>query len=241
MLVLALDFETTGLDRNSDRITEVGAVLYSTTQARCLLSSAYMVDNQVAVSKEITAMTGISKGMIDKFGLASKIALTALLGMIEMSEAIAGQNFVEFDMPFLENWCAREGETLPPRLLIDTKTDLPGIDPKHLGYMAADAGFLNPFPHSALSDCLTVLKLISLHDGKRYPTTFDDIVARASSPRVYIKAHVSFDNNKLAKKRKYAWRPEERLWFKCIKEMDLEQEIKDAPFDISRIAAIPMH
>jgi DNA polymerase-3 subunit epsilon len=234
MLLLSLDFETTGLDRNSDRVTEVGAVLHSTTQKRDMMVQGYFVDNEVLISEEITRITGIKKGMIDKFGLSPKVALMTLLSMIDLCDAIVGQNIVDFDMPFLENWAAREKETIPPRLVIDTKTDLPGAEAKHLGYMAADHGFLNPFPHNAVPDCMTVLKLVSFYD-------IDQVVARAKSPRVYLQAHVNFDNNHLAKKLHYKWNPEMKIWWKVIKELDLDAETKAAQFDVQRIAPVPFH
>jgi DNA polymerase III subunit epsilon len=242
VIILSFDFETTGLDRNADRVIEVGAVLYSTTLAQTLESAAFLVQTDVAITKEITELTGIRKAMVDKFGLGSKSALTKLLNMVEDAEALVGQNVVEFDVPFLESWCIRENETLPSRLIIDTTIDLPDTTSKHLGYMAADAGFLNPFPHRALSDCLTVLKLISLHDGKQKPTTFDDIVTRAKSPRVTIAANVTREQNQLARKRGYRWAPAPRnIWYKNLKELDLEKEAKEAPFDIARVQPVPMH
>lgn len=234
MLLLSLDFETTGLDRNSDRIIEVGAVLYSTTQGQQLMTQGYLVDHEVPISEEITKITGIKKGMIDRFGLSSKTGLTMLLNMVDMCEAIIGQNIVDFDMPFLENWVLREKEILSPRLVIDTKTDLPGAESKHLGYMAADHGFLNPFPHRAVSDCMTVLKLASFYD-------IEKVVERAKSPRIYLAAEVTFENNYLAKKRQYKWHPDLKMWWKVVKELDLETEIKEAPFTVHRIAPVPFH
>lgn len=234
MLLLSLDFETTGLDRNSDRVTEVGAVLHSTAQKRDMMVQGYFVDNEVPISDEITRITGIKKGMIDKFGLSPKVALTTLLNMIDLCDAIVGQNIIDFDLPFLENWAAREKETIPPRLVIDTKTDLPGVEAKHLGYMAADHGFLNPFPHNAVPDCMTVLKLVSFYD-------IEQILVRAKSPRVYLQALVDYDNNHLAKKLQYKWNPDMKIWWKVIKELDLETETKAAQFDVQRIAPVPFH
>lgn len=234
MLLLSLDFETTGLDKNSDRVIEVGAVLYSTTQGQQLMTQGFLVDHEVPISAEITKITGIKKGMIDRFGLSSKTGLTMLLNMVDMCEAIIGQNIVDFDMEFLNNWVLREKEILAPRLIIDTKTDLPGAESKHLGYMAADHGFLNPFPHRAVSDCMTVLKLVSFYD-------IDQVVARAKSPRVYLAAGVDYNNNDLAKKRGYRWNKDRKVWWKVIKEMELEMETKEAPFDVARIEPVPFH
>lgn len=234
MLLLSLDFETTGLDPNTDHVIEVGAVLYSTAQDQQLMTQGYLVDHEVPISAEITGITGIRKGMIDKFGLSSKVGLTTMLNMVDLCDAVIGQNIIDFDIPFAKNWCAREKEEWPERLLIDTKTDLPGVEAKHLGYMAADAGFLNPFPHRAVSDCMTVLKLTSTHN-------IDDIVDRAKSPRVYLKAHVSFENNHLAKKRKYKWNSDEKIWWKVIKEIDLKTETDGCPFQTERIAPVSFH
>lgn len=241
MLLLALDFETTGLNTAEDHVIEVGAVIYSTNLDQTLQMSGYFVDHEVPIPEIITQITGIRRSMIDKFGVSSKQALSQLLNMVEEVDAIVGQNIVDFDIPLARAWAQREGEVWPERLLIDTKTDLPGVQSKHLGYMAADAGFLNPFPHRAVSDCLTVLKLIARHNGKDLPTTFDDVVVRAKSPRLTIAAQVDFDHNKLAKERKYIWHPERRVWYKQIKEIDLDREVKEAPFDIAKIEPIPLH
>lgn len=232
MIIASIDFETSGLDAAQDRVTEVGAVLYSTGAGRILSTDGYLIDNQIPISADITRITGIHKNMIDTVGVSSKEGLQRLLNLIDISDAIAGQNVIDFDLRFLENWCTREKEDFPKdRLVIDTYTDLPGVEGKHLGYQAADHGFLNLFPHGAVTDCLTVVKLISMHD-------IEKILERAKSPRVTIQALVSYDNNALAKARKYRWNPELKVWYKVVKEMDFAQEAKDAPFGIKRIASI---
>lgn len=234
MLLCSLDFETTGLDPDKDRVIEVGAVLYSTTRKQQLMTKGYFVDHEIDIPKEITEITGISKSMIDKFGLSPRTALDDLINMIDMAEAIVGQNVIDFDMWFLKNWCQRDGQELPDRLVIDTKTDLPGVESKHLGYMAADAGFLNPFPHRAVSDCMTVLRLVSMHN-------IDEVVVRAKSPRLTIAADVDFNHNQLAKQRKYKWDPDRKVWYKQLKEVDLDAEVKSAPFNVMKIDWIPFH
>lgn len=237
MVLLSFDFETTGLNPEINQVIEVGAVLFSTEQDQQLMSQGYLVDHEISIPPEITKITGIKKQMIDKFGLSSKTALSTFLNMAEMADAYVGQNVLDFDVPFLRNWAKAEGETVPERLVIDTKTDLPGVVSKHLGYMAADAGFLNPFPHRAVSDCMTVLRLVSMHN-------IDDIVVRAKSPRVTLAADVSFDNNHLAKERGYYWGPsrgfEEKVWFKLIKELELEKEAQEAPFNVSKVELTPV-
>ena len=224
MILLSFDLETTGTDRAMDRPIEVGAILYTTGQRKCLESSGYLVKSDVPIRPEITELTGITQSALDKFGYESHSALEALLDLAVQADAFIGQNVKRFDKPFLENWCTREKLVMPNKLWIDTRTDLPGVVGKHLGYMAADAGFLNMFPHSALADCQTVIKLVQGHD-------IDKVVERAKSPEVVLLAQVSYDNRNQAKERKYAWNGDYKIWWKMVKQMELDAEVAAAPFD----------
>jgi len=226
MIILGMDFETTGLDREADRIIEVGLILYSTGQKKCLESSGYLVRSDVPVSERITQLTGITQAAVNKFGYESKNALECFLDLADQAEAFVGQNIIQFDKLFLENWCRREKFKMPEKLWIDTRTDLPGVESKHLGYMAADAGFLNLFPHSALSDVQTVIKLIGMHD-------IEKIVERAKSPNVVLLGQQPQSDNDLAKARKFKWNPDYRVWWKVVKQMDLDEEVKAASFNVS--------
>jgi hypothetical protein len=44
---------------------------------------------------------------------------------------------------------------------------------------------------------------------------------------------VTFDTNHLAKKEKFRWYPAKKLWFKIMKEMDVEVFAKRAAFDVT--------
>jgi len=226
MIVLGFDTETTGLDPNVDQVIEVGAILWSTGQHKCLESSGYLVKSDVPVSEHITKLTGITQAAVDKFGYASRGALEAFLDMADQADAFVGQNVIQFDKRFLETWAKREGVVVPNKLWIDSRTDLPGVESKHLGYMAADAGFLNLFPHSALSDVQTVIKLLDMHD-------INKVVERAQSPNVVLLSKQKFDDNELAKKRKFRWNSNFKIWWRVVKQMDVDEIVKEAPFDIS--------
>jgi DNA polymerase III alpha subunit (gram-positive type) len=226
MILLGVDLETTGLSPETDRPIELGAILYSTGQKKCLESTGLLIKSDVSVSERITELTGITQSAVDKFGYPSRDALGAFLDMAEQADAYIGQNVIQFDKRFFQSWVKREGMVLPEKLWIDTRTDIPGVEGKHLGYMAADAGFLNMFPHSALSDVQTVLKLIEGHD-------INKIVERAQSPTIVILGHQARTDNDLAKARKFRWNPAYGVWWKTIKYMDLKQEEEAAKFNIS--------
>jgi DNA polymerase-3 subunit epsilon len=219
MIILAVDFETTGLSPEKDRIVEVGAILFSTTQDRALESAGYLVQSDVPLTAELTKINGITQAAVDKFGYSSHDGLLSLLEMAQFAEAYIGQNVVRFDKLFIESWGAREKIQIPDKLWIDTRTDIPGVVGKHLSYMAADAGFLNLFPHSALTDCLTVLKLIENYDIKK-------IVERAESPMVILQSHQARTDNNLAKAHKFWWNPGYEIWWKAVKQMDVDEEVK---------------
>lgn len=227
MILLALDFETNGLDKINDRVIEVGAILYSTGQRRSLETIGYLVQTDRPISEEITKRNGITRAAVDKFGYTPLSALETLWDLMAHADAVIGQNVNRFDKPMFDSWCVRENFRPAPKLWIDTTTDIPGVVGRQLSHMAADKGFLNLFPHSAVADCQTVLKLIEDED-------IDKIVERAKSPLIVIQSMQDRSDNTLASKRRFRWKPElGRRWLKVIKEMDLAAELADAPFDIS--------
>lgn len=225
MILCAFDLETTGLDVLMDRPIEVGTILYSTGMKKCLESSGYLVKTDVPISPEITALTGIYPSAVKQFGYESDYALDLLLEAIGLADAVIGHNVIQFDKRVLENWAIRHKRRIPEKLWIDTRTDLKG-EGKHLGYQAADKGFLNLFPHSALSDCQTVLKLL---DGEN----IDDVVARAKQPNVVVQSLQDREHNADAKKFKFFWKPDFKMWLKVVKESDIEALSKSTPFDIT--------
>lgn len=229
-ILLGFDLETTGLDFQNDRPIEVGVILYSTTQKKCLESSGFLVKSDVPVSAEITKLTGITQVAVDKFGYNSLDALETVIDLMNQADYMLGQNVLRFDKRMLETWAIRHGLTIPEKVWVDTRTDLPyGVESKSLSYMAADHGFLNLFPHSALTDVMTCIKIISMYD-------INAIIARAQEPTVVLKAHVSYESNKLAKARKYGWYDDKqgtKLWYKIVKQSDVAAETSHNEFDVS--------
>lgn len=233
MIWLSFDVETTGLDVNNDRVIEVGAILYSTGQHRILESAGFLVKTDVPISKEVTDITHIHPVALDKFGYESKAALDNVLVMAHLADAIIGHNILRFDKRVVEAWCIREHRTIDngpyvEKLHIDTMTDLPQ-EGKKLSYMALEAPkpFINPFPHAAITDALTVICLADQYDT-------DLIVKRAKSPTLVVQSHQVRNANDDAKKFKFRWNPDRKIWWKAIKAIDFEEYQKhNMPFEIS--------
>ena len=87
-------------------------------------------------------------------------------------------------------------------------------------------GFFNLFPHSALSDCQTVLKLTEGYN-------IEEVIERAKQPNVVIRSHQAYEDNNLAKKLKFIWISDLKIWAKVVKESDIEELQKSAPFKIT--------
>jgi DNA polymerase III alpha subunit (gram-positive type) len=228
VILLSADVETTGLDRQKDRIIEMGLALYSTEQHKILESTGFLVDpDGVPVTQEITGITGITQTAVDRFGYSQESAIEEFISYADKADAVIGHNVIWFDRPVIENAANRLRLILSDKLWIDTMTDIPGVKGEQLITMCAKHGFVNPNQHSAEDDAKSVIKLIESYD-------INGIVERAKSPLVVLKSHQQRYNNADARKLRFRWNDPLKGWFRIVKEMDVNDLVKQAPFDISR-------
>jgi DNA polymerase III alpha subunit (gram-positive type) len=220
MILLAFDLETTGVDKQKDRIIEIGLALYSTGQHRVLESTCFLVDSDgVPVTEEITSITGIYANAVETFGYDKTSPIDSFCEYYNKAEAVIGHNILRFDLPIMYNAMARlDYDNIPEKLVIDTMTDIPGVKGEQLITMCAKAGFLYD-AHSALDDAKAVLKLI-----EHYPP-FENVIKRAKSPLVVLfsKQNNTTDNNKIARKAGFRWNGDFKVWWQAIKEMDIAE------------------
>lgn len=218
MIILGFDLESTGLDLVKDRPIEMAAMLWSTKMNRSVDSEAVLVQaDGVPVSAEITEITGITQAAVDKFGYEPSDAFEILTSFIGQAEAVATFNGHRFDIPMSKEWASRVKSAFPEKLHIDLSTDLP-MRSQELITMCAKKGFLYP-AHEALGDVGGMLKLMSM-----FP--FDVVLQRAKSPTIVVQSKQAHNENKKAKKHKFRWNPDERIWWKAIKECDLDDLVK---------------
>lgn len=229
MIFLSLDFETTGVDKENDRVIEYGAVLYSTGQKKCLENEGTLVRCDRVIPPEITKLTGISQVAVDKFGFDEDDALGIIVDMAENANAYIGYNIRRFDFPVLLHWAKRRGVTVPELPVVDLFQDLPWQTPvSKLGWTAADHGILNLFPHSALADAQTVIALANKYDP-------DMLIQRAQSPTVVLRSQQGRNENDLVKQApfKFRWNPTNKIWWRVAKEQDVDEIMQQAPFKIT--------
>lgn len=232
MILLAYDIETTGLDKQKDRVIEVGLALYSTGQRKILESAGFLVQSDgVPITQEITDITGITQAAVDRFGYEPLSAIEDISDWVAKADAIVAHNGYRFDRPMTENWAKRLNIVLPEKLWVDTMTDIPGVTGEQLITMCAKKGFVNPNQHSAEDDAKAVLKMLEIYNTSG--TSFESVVERAKSPLVLLRSHQERNRNEDAKRFKFRWSPKHELWWKAVKEEDIPALANQVPFKVS--------
>ena len=112
---ISIDFETTGLNPEKDRITEFSACKFVNGEFSEEFTS--LINPEISIPKNITALTGITNQMVKDAPLISDV-LPDLIDFI-YNTPLVGQN-VDFDYQFLINNIAASNLSLPDLTLYDT-------------------------------------------------------------------------------------------------------------------------
>ena len=234
MYWLGLDLETTGLNTETDRIIEVGAVLwdYNKKAPIRIFSELVHLISYPPITKEIEDLTGITQEILDKHSVAPnmlKIQLGNLFRIPGITHFVAHN--APFDKAFLVELFKRELENFPDTPWIDTAVDIPypkSIQTRKLVHLAAEHGFVNPLAHRAVFDVLTMFKILTQYDAQ-------EIMKLSSIPTIKVRADVTYANRNEASSRGYRWDAEKKWWTKNIKQNALADEIVSCPFKVLEV------
>jgi DNA polymerase-3 subunit epsilon len=238
MLVLGIDTETTGLDTAHDEITEIGAVLLETATATPLRMVSTMVwhEAQKPLTPDLEALTGMTNVILADYGCHPQAALAELVAIMETPGlvAVVAHNGTTFDKPLLEAQAKRWGVELPSLPWIDTSVDVEypkTMQTRKLTHLAAEHGFVNPFPHRAVFDVLTMLTILSRYDVAAVleMSKQPSITLRAMTEKPWEDGGKSTD---AAKARGYRWNGETKMWLRVVKAPHVAREIESAPFQV---------
>jgi len=232
-ILLGIDTETTSADSKNCEITELGMALWD-TQKKCpttMFNALVSPYEREVLTEGASEATGITDELRETSGLPVLNVFNYLSFLLSKADFVVAHN-APFDKEVLiENAvhldCQDLATNLRDRPWIDTIEDIPypGVPSSHkLGHLAADHGFLNPFPHRALFDVMTMLRVLGEYDWDKVKTYWGEEVFE-------VTAHVSYDNNHLAKALKYRWNPDRKIWLKNLRESELSE---DLPFRVSK-------
>lgn len=236
MKLLGLDFETTGVDIETLRVTEVGAVLYDWDLMVPIEVQADLVKEADLRKLDdiIVELTGITDEMIYKYGKDPLEVITRLVGLIDKADYIVAHNGNEFDRPILDRFIKRNTpaniEINAKKIhWIDTMTDIDyprKIGTRKLEDLAGRHGFLNPFPHRAFTDVMAMMKILDNYN-------LEKVIEISHSPTVRYNAMVDYHARDVAKRAGFKWDTVERVWFYTVKECFVTEELLaswDFPF-----------
>lgn len=235
MKLIGIDFETNGPEPTVCDITEIAWVLYDTHFGEVPVVSYCALNCNVQEMDPVAEkITGISVKRCKEYGVPRDVIKEVLRTAIDkyQPDYMVAHNAHGFDRIILERLVTC---TVP---WIDTMEDLPSETYERLGtrtleYMAAKSGFLNPFPHAALPDVMTMMKILFADD-------LMEVIERSKIPTVTIMADVTFQQKDLAKARGYYWenirgKKYPKKWVKRMKKDEVEVEKSEAPFNVAII------
>lgn len=246
-LLLGLDLETSDLSPERGKILEIGYVLKRVGETRpWLLKSEFIYQKSWGtdfIPNEASLVNGILPDHCVRFGRPLGSVTKEINSLIKTHKVdyIVTHNGVGFDMPYLLHHiqdmatdCWEEIKSTP---ILDTfiHIDYPkNVKARTLVHLAADHGFLNPFPHSALSDVLTTMILLEKYD-------IDKVIANSKEPRAIYRAMVEYADREKAKALGFRWeecggKKFPKCWVKVLRETEIEDHVARLGFPITKIS-----
>lgn len=255
MLVAGVDFEATGADTSTSRITEIGAVIWDseTWEVKEEFSRLVYDDDYPELTPEIIDITGITLGMLQKKGAAMEptIALDEFLHFIGRAKYVIAHN-INYDAKLLQSELLRHefDISIPEKKWLCSYLHVPypaKYRCKQLSHLLLDHGeMVDPSKsHRALDDVKMIGRLLA-----RGGYSLESIITYRDEPWVYLQAIIPppwEDEGKgkaQAQKEGYSYQqvqgkvgPEfPKCWVKRVKISQLENEQKTStPFKRSII------
>jgi len=236
-IICTLDLETTGLSFEDDQITEIAYVIKEWGARKPLCIRHFYLESSVKVNEFIEGLTGITDDLLEKAGKDPTSTLLTLMSDLSEfgAEYILAQNGAGFDKPMLTSKCNELAVYMNDLPWIDSQHDIEWPErfkSKSLTFLACELGFLNPFPHDALSDVLTTIKVVELAE-KEGITSIDEMISDSKIPWVYVQINADFHTKETAKQLRYRWEKIDDVycakgWINKFKENKLPQAKQDA-------------
>ena len=236
----AIDFETSGLDLNKDRIIEVGFTLFEVreTSIMDLRSGEFYVNpgDDVVLTPEAMAVNGIAPE--DVFG---GIKIEGLFNLLPKEADFFIAHNKAFDEFMYRNEAARQGLEIDPRPWLCSMVDFEHpkkIKCRKLSHMALDYGVaVNPdLLHRAAADTEILVRML----GRMNPD-FAEAIRELDIPKITVKAIIpppwedGGKGKEAAVSCGFRWNGTKKIWGKEIRENKFSQLKEELGYDIAQV------
>ncbi len=226
MIFLLFDYETTALGPKAG-ICEVGVILWDGVVRRVVRTWSTIVYWPDAMwDPRAIAKHHITPELAATVGMPQDKAFRQFMAYANSADVYVAYNGKVFDFPVWESWATMNGSTVPERLRLDPMVDIqwPPDYSRKLSYVCCEEGFINPFPHMGITDCLSMLVLLMKRPN------LGEILEYAKMPEIWVEGVCSIDDRERVKSNAYHWLPYpvgglQKKWIKKIKEGRLDMEV----------------
>jgi DNA polymerase III epsilon subunit-like protein len=187
MLLLGIDFETTGVHAPDCHIIEIGVSLYNPEMKLVTESHGILVNNGVVIPAEITQITGITQEAVYAHGRRPESALQYVEQLATKATAWAAHN-ADFERDFIKVHMPDSRLLQIPCL--DTMKDIPypsHVKHRDLERLGLSHGCPNLMAHRASPDVLAMFEILKRYD-------WEDVEAYWKEPAATFKAVFSPDD-----------------------------------------------
>lgn len=213
MNLLIIDTETTGLDPDQGaECIEIGAILYNVPSRSILAQVSTLLPVKENGQQDVH---GISFNATQSIPLPVEKAAHSLLAEMALECSYIVAHKANFDRQFLSyfdmvtEWlCTYEDFNFAPH------------KPQNLVSLALAHGIAVKSAHRALNDCGLIVEILTARPDLE--ALIEVAIARSKSPKVWVRALVSYNDRGLAKAARFEWKDESKSWVKLVKECDLE-------------------
>ena len=222
---VAVDVETTGLNKATDRIIEVGLRTFTFNR-----NSGEVIDWGAGVSQlqdpgislphKIKSLTGLDDAVLKGHQIDWKQIDTIL----SAADIIIAHN-ASFDRPFIEKHSVVSPNKIWGCSIKQVDWEANGFPMSKLEVLCYHHGFFSD-SHRALNDADVLVRLLSLPDGRTKAPYLNELLINARRPIVLMNATYSpFESKDLLRDRGYGWEPSQKCWRKAVFKEQLADEL----------------
>jgi DNA polymerase-3 subunit epsilon len=222
---IVIDVETTGLNKKTDSVIEVGlrTFLFNKLTGELLKAGTTysgLQDPGKPLSDEIKRLTGLNDEML----AGKNIDWKHVNDLIEKAHVLIAHN-ASFDRPFIDRHSS--ASTTKPWACSYKQVEWTrkGFSVHKLDVLCIYHGFFTD-AHRALNDVDALLNLLSMNDTSTNRSYLNELLTNARKPVTRVVAASSpFETKDLLKERGYSWDATGRAWQKVINKNDLASEV----------------